>query len=137
VLRLQLTPSRSSDKAGHTAFESAASVQRRGRRFFRFSDFILVPLSDVIASAPLSRLDRIFWPISHCGAERNTAAMLRSALGILEAVKEPVSRFMFKCTCGPVLKAKRKVGEKPRLGWQITAKGKALLTYARRNQTAQ
>jgi hypothetical protein len=62
VLRLQLTPLRSSDKAGHTAFESAASVQRRGRRFFRFSDFILVPLSDVIASAPLSRLDRIFWP---------------------------------------------------------------------------
>jgi hypothetical protein len=72
-LRLQLTPLRSSDKAAHRAFESAATVQHWGRRFFRFSDFILVPLSDVIASASQSRFDRFFPVILHWTAEKPVA----------------------------------------------------------------
>jgi hypothetical protein len=59
------------------------------------SDFILVPLSDLIAKAPLSRFDHTFPLVSRSTPETSKAAILRSALVILVAAKERVLRFMF------------------------------------------
>jgi hypothetical protein len=53
-----------------------------------------------------------FQPMSHSEAKNPVAAILCSAPSILGAVKEALWRFMFMCTCGLVLNAKRKVAEK-------------------------
>jgi hypothetical protein len=47
-----------------------------------------VPLADVIASASLPCFDQFFSPMSHSSPKHSMAVIVRSALVIVEAVKE-------------------------------------------------